>query len=79
MGSLARKPLIVGIGGTIRPNSSTEKALKVALEADVLHFHAQTLAAVGAQLGAAAFQSACEEGSMWTLDEAVKKALEDKS
>nr|QQZ50832.1 hypothetical protein JKL49_05875 [Phenylobacterium glaciei] len=33
MGSLARKPLIVGIGGTIRPNSSTEKALKVALAA----------------------------------------------
>jgi FMN reductase len=31
MGSLARKPLIVGIGGTIRSNSSTEKALKVAL------------------------------------------------
>lgn len=33
MGSLARKPLIVGIGGTIRSNSSTEKALKVALAA----------------------------------------------
>ncbi|MBP7816493.1 MAG: NAD(P)H-dependent oxidoreductase [Phenylobacterium sp.] len=31
MSSLARKPLIVGIGGTIRSNSSTEKALKVAL------------------------------------------------
>ena len=33
MGSLARKRLIVGIGGTIRSNSSTEKALKVALAA----------------------------------------------
>ncbi|MDO8802758.1 NADPH-dependent FMN reductase [Phenylobacterium sp.] len=33
MSSLARKPLIVGIGGTIRSNSSTEKALKVALAA----------------------------------------------
>ena len=33
MGNLARKPLIIGIGGTIRSNSSTEKALKVALAA----------------------------------------------
>ncbi|HSV03692.1 MAG TPA: NAD(P)H-dependent oxidoreductase [Phenylobacterium sp.] len=30
---MATRPLIVGIGGTIRPGSSTERALKVALEA----------------------------------------------
>lgn len=33
MSSLARKPLIVGIGGTVRTGSSTEKALTVALRA----------------------------------------------
>ncbi|MES2343591.1 MAG: NADPH-dependent FMN reductase [Pseudomonadota bacterium] len=33
MSSLARKPLIVGIGGTVRTGSSTEKALAVALRA----------------------------------------------
>jgi len=33
MSSLARKPLIVGIGGTVRTGSSTEKALSVALRA----------------------------------------------
>ena len=33
MSSPQRKPLIVGIGGTVRPGSSTEKALVVALRA----------------------------------------------
>lgn len=33
MSSLARKPLIIGIGGTVRSGSSTEKALNVALRA----------------------------------------------
>lgn len=31
--SLARRPLILGLGGTLRPGSSTEKALVVALQA----------------------------------------------
>jgi len=46
------------------------------LEADIIHFHTQTLAAVREQLGEAAFQSAFEEGSQWSLEEAVRKALE---
>ncbi|WP_304172223.1 NADPH-dependent FMN reductase [Phenylobacterium aquaticum] len=33
MSSTARRPRIVGIGGTIRPGSSTERALAVALKA----------------------------------------------
>jgi FMN reductase len=33
MGSEAGKPLIVGIGGTVRDGSSTEKALQIALRA----------------------------------------------
>ncbi len=54
---------------------SALKALNAVLEADVIHFHAQTLAAVRAQLSEAAFQSACEEGAGWTLEEAVAIAL----
>ena len=44
------------------------KALNIVLEADVIHFHAQTLAAVQAQLSA--------EGSQWSLEEAVRQVLE---
>ncbi|MCI3131883.1 hypothetical protein [Phenylobacterium aquaticum] len=33
MSSTARRPRIVGIGGTIRPGSSTERALAVSLKA----------------------------------------------
>jgi hypothetical protein len=45
------------------------------MEIEVKSLHAQTLAAVQAALGDAAFQSAWEEGSKWSLEEAVKKAL----
>jgi class 3 adenylate cyclase/tetratricopeptide (TPR) repeat protein len=54
---------------------SAVKALNSVVEVDVMHFHAQTLAAVKAQLGESAFQSAWEEGSQWSLEEAVKRAL----
>jgi len=56
--------------------SSALKTLNVVLEADIIHFHTQTLAAVREQVGEAAFQSAFEEGSQWSLEEAVRKALE---
>jgi phosphopantetheinyl transferase len=51
------------------------KALGVVMESSMLHFHAQTLAAAKEALGEAAFQSAFDEGSQWSLEEAVKKAL----
>jgi hypothetical protein len=38
----------------------------------------QTLAAVKEQLGESAFQSAWEEGSLWRLEEAMERALEEK-
>jgi len=41
----------------------------------VRHLHAQTLAAVQAQLGAQAFESAWDEGRQCSLDEATKRAL----
>jgi adenylate cyclase len=56
---------------------SALKALNAVVESVLIHFHAQTLAAVKEQLGAAAFQSAWEEGAGWTLEEAVKKVLDD--
>jgi hypothetical protein len=40
-------------------------------------FHEQTLARVKEALGEAAFQSAWEEGTMWTLDEVVKRVLDE--
>jgi tetratricopeptide (TPR) repeat protein len=55
---------------------SALKALDAAVGFDVKLLYAQTLAAVKEQLGAAAFQSAWEEGSAWSLEEAVKRALE---
>lgn len=54
---------------------SALKALKAALELDVIRFHAQTLGAVREQLGEQAFQSAFEEGGKWSLEEAVQRAL----
>jgi adenylate cyclase len=58
---------------------AVESALKV-LNAqdddDLIPLHTLTLAAVKAQLGAAAFQSAWEQGSKWSLEDAVRKALE---
>ena len=55
---------------------SSLKALDAPMEPELIPFHAQTLAAVQAKLGAAAFQSAWEEGAGWSLEEAVKKALD---
>jgi hypothetical protein len=40
-------------------------------------FHAQTLAAARTVLDKAAFQAAWDEGSHWSLEEAVKRALEE--
>ena len=39
--------------------------------------HEQTLAKVKEALGEAAFQSAFDEGSKWSLEETVKKVLEE--
>lgn len=55
---------------------SALKVLKAAVEPDIVHFHAQTLAAVQAHLGAAEFQAAWAVGAAWSLDEAVRLALE---
>jgi hypothetical protein len=56
---------------------SAVKALKTIVEVDVKFFHEQTLARVKEALGEAAFQSAWEEGVGWTLEEAVKRALDE--
>jgi ATP/maltotriose-dependent transcriptional regulator MalT len=56
---------------------SALKALKATTEPEMKPFHAQTLAKVKQALGEAAFQSAWEEGSQWSLEEAVKRALEN--
>jgi adenylate cyclase len=55
---------------------SALKALSAAMEVEVMHFHAQTLAAAREQLGEVGFQSAWEQGARWSLEEAVMKALE---
>lgn len=55
--------------------TSALKVLNAVMEPFVKPFHAQTLAAVREQLSEAAFQSAWEEGSQWSLGEAVKRAL----
>jgi len=55
--------------------ASALKTLNIVLETDVRHLHAQTLAAVQAQLGAQAFESAWDEGRQCSLDEATKRAL----
>ncbi len=56
---------------------STLKVLNGVLEGELIPFHTQTLAAIREQLGEPAFRSAWEEGAKWSLDEAVKRALED--
>jgi tetratricopeptide (TPR) repeat protein len=56
---------------------SALKTLNAVAEPDVKFFHVQTLAAVCEQVGEAAFQSAWEEGSTWSLEEAVTRALEE--
>ena len=56
---------------------SALKALNAAVEPDMKFFHEGTLAQVKQTLGEEAFQSAWEEGSQWSLEEAVKRALEE--
>jgi len=59
---------------------AVESALKTrnaAVAEEVIHFHAQTLAKVKEALGDEAFQSSWEEGSHWSLEDAVKKVLDD--
>jgi class 3 adenylate cyclase/predicted ATPase len=57
---------------------SALKALGAVVEIEVLLIHPQTLAAAREQLGETAFQSAWEEGSQWSLEEAVKRALDEQ-
>ena len=52
------------------------KTLNVVVAPEMKFCHTQTLAEVKEVLGEAAFQSAWEEGSQWSLEEAVKRALE---
>ncbi len=56
---------------------SALKVLGVVMEPEVIHFHAQTLASVKAQLGESTFQSAWEAGQRLTLEEAVELALKE--
>ena len=53
--------------------------LTLAVEPAVTLYHAQTLAKINAAVGETAFQAAWEEGSLWSLEEAVQRALEDES
>jgi hypothetical protein len=57
---------------------SALKALKAAVAEELLHFHAQTLAAAREALGEQAFQTAWDEGAKWSLEEAVELALSDE-
>jgi hypothetical protein len=56
---------------------SASKVIHMTIEPEMKKFHAQTLEAVSKALGKKAFQSAWKEGAKWTLDEAVKFALND--
>jgi len=58
---------------------SALKALNAVMEEELNIFHARTLAATREQLGEPAFQSAWEEGAAWSLEEAVKKVLEEST
>jgi class 3 adenylate cyclase/tetratricopeptide (TPR) repeat protein len=53
------------------------QALNAVLEPAMIHIHAQTLAAVKEKLGGPAFRSAWQEGSKWSLDQAVQRALQE--
>lgn len=57
---------------------SALKALNAAVAEELVHFYAQTLAAVREQLGEQAFQAAWREGAQWSLEEAVQRALNDE-
>ena len=55
--------------------ASALQSLNAVMEPDILHFHAQTLTAVRAQLTDAEFQAAWDTGNKWPLEEAVSVAL----
>ena len=52
------------------------QVLNVPMEPSVVPFHQQALATVRKQLGESAFHSAWKDGSKWSLEEAVRRALE---
>jgi len=54
---------------------SVLRALNAEMEVDIKFFYEQTLAKVKEALGDEGFQSAWEEGSQWSLEEAVKTVL----
>jgi len=56
---------------------SALKAINAVMESEMKGLHDQTLAKARKALGKEAFQSAFEEGSKWSLDDAVKKVLDD--
>jgi tetratricopeptide (TPR) repeat protein len=53
--------------------------LGLAVEPDMRFVHAQTLGKVEAALGETAFKAAWEEGSLWSLPEAVRRASADRN
>jgi predicted ATPase len=56
---------------------SALKALNVVIEIEMKAFYTQTLAQVKEVLGDEGFQFAWDEGAKWSLEEVVKKVLED--
>jgi len=63
--------------GLLGAVESALKGLNALAEVDVKFFYENMLVKVKDALGDAAFQSALEEGSQWSLEEAVKKVLEE--
>jgi tetratricopeptide (TPR) repeat protein len=57
---------------------SALEELNVVVAFDLQLFHTQTLAAVRERLGESAFQSAWEVGEKWSLEDAIRFALEDQ-
>ncbi|HMB21930.1 MAG TPA: tetratricopeptide repeat protein [Anaerolineales bacterium] len=53
------------------------KALNAKVEVDILHFHTQTLAATRAALTESEFQSAWDEGTKLSLEDAIQLAEEE--
>jgi hypothetical protein len=53
--------------------------LGLVVEPEMKFVHAQTLGKVGAALEATAFKAAWEEGSLWSLPEAVRRASANKN
>jgi class 3 adenylate cyclase/tetratricopeptide (TPR) repeat protein len=58
---------------------SSLRALNAVMEPEMFDLHAQTLTAVREQLDESAFRQAWEEGSQWSLEDAVQRALEERS